>query len=82
MAIIERHSLSDLEQRGRAKVVLLSWQKLGLNYTASGYGGKIPTTHMVKLPGSNRWRRVYIAIYSNSGTCYVPKGKDWIVIND
>ena len=48
--------------------------------TQSGYGRKLPTQWMVKLPGSNRWRRVYCCIYSNIGTCYVTKGSDWIVI--
>jgi hypothetical protein len=52
----------------------------GLSYTATGYGRKIPTTKMVRLPGNPRWRRVYCCIFSNSGTCYVTKGKDWIVV--
>jgi hypothetical protein len=78
MAIIARHSLSELE----SKVEPLWWQKAGLNYTASGYGSKIPTRYMVRLPGSKRWRRVYCAIFSNSGPCYVPHGEDWIVIHD
>lgn len=43
--------------------------KMGLCYTATGYGAKIPTTIMVKYNGV--WRRVYCRIYSNSGTCYV-----------
>lgn len=37
--------------------------------TASGYGGKIPTSHMIRYAG--RWRRVYVMCYSNSGTAYV-----------
>jgi hypothetical protein len=75
--IVARHSLLDLEW----KVELLSWQKQGLSYTASGYGRKIPTTQMVRLPGSPRWRRVYCCIYSNIGTCYVTSPKGWIVIS-
>jgi hypothetical protein len=78
MAIIARYSLSELEHR----VVELWWQKQNLSYTASGYGRKIPTRHMVKLPGAAKWRRVYCCIFSNAGTCYVEKGKDWIVITD
>jgi hypothetical protein len=63
------------------KQSVLPWQKAGLSYTASGYGRRIPTTHMVKLPGGNRWRRVYCCIYSNAGTCYVPaKDGSWTVI--
>ena len=75
--IIARHSLESLEH----KEVLLPWQKAGLSYTASGYGSKIPTAQMVRLPGSQRWRRVYCCCYSNAGTCYVVSGKDWIVIH-
>ena len=37
--------------------------------TASGYGSKIPTRHMLRYAG--RWRRVYVMQYSNSGTAYV-----------
>lgn len=37
--------------------------------TADGYGGKIPTCHMIRYVG--RWRRVYVMCYSNSGTAYV-----------
>lgn len=75
--IITNYNIEDLEN----KTELLWWQERGLSYTASGYGRKIPTTRMIKLPGSPRWRRVYCCIYSNIGTCYVTKGKDWIVIN-
>lgn len=37
--------------------------------TVSGYGGQIPTRHMVRYLGV--WRRVYVMIYSNSGSAYV-----------
>jgi len=66
----------------------LAWQLRGLSYTASGYGRRIPTAHMVQLPGSSRWRRVYCCIFSNAGTCYVdgPRGADgkraWVVVTD
>ena len=76
MTIIARHAIEDLEH----KYEPLWWHEKGLSYTASGYGKKIPTPNMVKLPGSNRWRRVYCCIFSNAGTCYVTSGKDWIVI--
>jgi hypothetical protein len=74
--ILKTYNLEDLEH----KTELLWWQKQGLSYTASGYGRKIPTPKMVKLPGSNRWRRVYCCIYSNAGTCYVDTPDGWIVI--
>jgi hypothetical protein len=67
MKIIARYYLDELEHKEK----LLWWQERGLSYTATGYGQKIPTTNMVKLPGSNHWRRVYCCIFSNIGTCYV-----------
>ena len=43
-----------------------------------GYGRKIPTGRWLKV--RNRWRRVYVCIFSNSGTAYVViDGKDWVV---
>jgi hypothetical protein len=39
------------------------------NRNASGYGGKIPTAHWVRY--NERWHRVYIMCYSNSGTAYI-----------
>lgn len=41
----------------------------GLSFTASGYGAAIPSPRMVKFNG--RWRRVYVRIFSNSGTAYI-----------
>lgn len=77
MAITAHFELTDLEH----KQALLPWQAAGLQYTRSGYGSRIPTSHMVKLPGSPRWRRVYCCIWSNSGTCYVPdRTGNWTVI--
>ncbi len=76
--IIARHSLADL----KSKDVPLRHHLAGLQYTRSGYGGKIPTARMVQLPGSPRWRRVYCACYGNGATCYVLSGKDWIVIDE
>jgi hypothetical protein len=75
--IIDHYSLSDLER----KQVVLSWQAQGLQYTRSGYGKKIPTSWMIRLPGSPRWRRLYVCCYSNSGTAYVTVGKDWVTID-
>jgi len=74
--IVARYDISDLEHK-RAP---MAHHKLGLNWTASGYGRKLPTELMVKLPGSPRWRRVYCCCYSNAGTAYVMSGKDWVVI--
>lgn len=43
--------------------------------TQTGYGKAIPTRYMVRFNG--KWRRVYCAIFSNSGTLYIkaPKGE-------
>lgn len=41
----------------------------GLSWTASGYGRAIPSRTMIKFNG--RWRRVYVRIFSNSGTAYI-----------
>lgn len=37
--------------------------------TVTGYGGKIPTSHMIEYLGV--WRRVYVMTYGNGGTPYV-----------
>ncbi len=47
----------------------LWWQKQGLQYTASGYGSKIPTSKMVKI--GKKIYRLYCVIYSNIGSCYI-----------
>lgn len=52
-----------------ARETELWWQKQGLSYTATGYGRKIPTRHMVQVNG--KWRRVYCCQISNAGTCYI-----------
>jgi len=54
----------------------LWWHTAGKQYTASGYGKRIPTPYVVRLSG--RWRRVYCCVFSNIGTCYVegPRGED------
>lgn len=75
--IVASHNLEDLEQ----KHAPMEHHKRGLSYTRTGYGKKIPTDRMVRLPGSNQWRRIYVCIFSNIGTAYVTQGKDWIVIN-
>jgi hypothetical protein len=78
MAIVARHDVRDLPHK-RAP---LAWQRAGRQFTASGYGRRIPSEIMVQIPGSPRWRRVYVCCYSNAGTSYVESGpdKDWIVI--
>ena len=50
----------------------LTWQTMGLTYTASGYGAKIPTEWFVQV-GSRKYR-VYVCQYSNNGTAYICRG--------
>lgn len=63
-----------------SKIDPLPWQELGLSYTASGYGSRIPTRHKVKFNG--RWRRVYCRIYSNVGTLYIGRLSDNLIVGD
>jgi len=70
------------------RVVTLPRQKAGKTFTRTGFGRRIPTSYMVQIPGSPRWRRVYCCVYSNAGTCYVEgakqdrKRRSWIVVSD
>lgn len=57
----------------------LDWQRAGLQETATGYGSKLTSTRVVRLPDS-RTRRVYITCYSNVGTAWIVLGgRKWIV---
>lgn len=72
MAIVDRLQIENLEHKVTDAPIFRS---------KDGYGRKIPTCHMVKLPNTNKWRRVYLCIFSNSGTQYIEdKNGDWIVI--
>ena len=62
-----------------SKIQLLPWQLKGLSYTATGYGKRIPTIHMVKY--KDKWRRVYCCIFSNVGTCYIGKLSDNLIVS-
>jgi hypothetical protein len=42
---------------------------LGLSYTRSGYGSRLPQPHKVRHEG--RLRRVYMVCWSNSGTPFI-----------
>ena len=48
---------------------LLEWQRRGAQFTATGYGTKIPTSKVIKW-SDGKVRRVYCDIYSNAGSCY------------
>ena len=61
-----------------ARINRASHNVLGLSYTASGYGSRIPTNYMVRIGA--RWHRVYCAQYANVGSLYIrsKQGKQWI----
>lgn len=48
---------------------LLDWQRRGLQYTATGYGTKIPTSKVIKW-SDGKVRRVYCDVFGNVGSCY------------
>jgi hypothetical protein len=51
--------------------------------TADGYGGRIATRYMVRLPGdSARWRRVYAMCYGNAASIYVTVRGTIVFIDD
>lgn len=53
--------------------------RAGLTYTATGYGQRIPTEHMIRTHG--KWRRVYCCIFSNIGTLYIGKLSEGQIVN-
>lgn len=69
---------SFLTVRADHKDAPLWWQLRGLTYTATGYGKRIPTRHMVRFNG--RWRRVYCCIFSNASGLYIGKLSDGLTV--
>jgi hypothetical protein len=63
-----------------SKIDPLPWQTMGLQYTATGYGKRIPTRYKVRFNG--KWRRVYCRIYSNIGTLYIGKLSDNLIVGE
>ena len=47
----------------------LWWHEQGLQYTATGYGKRIPSRFKVYFEG--KWRRVYVTQYSNVGSAWI-----------
>ncbi len=45
----------------------------------TGYGKQIPTPFMVRTI-DQKWRRVYVACFSNIGTAYVKHGKQRTIV--
>lgn len=50
------------------------------NRSRTGYGKKLSTSYRVRV-FDNKWRRVYCACYSNSGTCYIISGGKRFVVS-
>jgi hypothetical protein len=48
----------------------LPWQRQGLQETASGYGAKLTSSRMIRLP-DGRTRRIYITRYGNIGSLWI-----------
>lgn len=49
-----------------------------LQRSVTGYGPKLPTPYMFRI--ANRWHRVYVVNYGNSGSSYVAiKGKRYFL---
>lgn len=57
----------------------LRWQLQGLQYTATGYGRKIPTEWVIRYNGKNY--RLYCCTYSNVGTTYIIVGGEWFIVS-
>jgi hypothetical protein len=58
----------------------LPWQRMGLQYTASGYGSKIPSSKVVRFL-DGKIRRVYITIYSNAGSAWITLGGERLFLH-
>lgn len=65
--------------RAEYKRAPMRHHRAGLTYTATGYGKRIPTEHMIEHNG--RWRRVYCCVFSNIGTLYIGKLSDGQIVN-
>ena len=59
----------------------LDWQRKGLQYTASGYGDKIPSRIVIQC-ADRRWRRVYISQFSNAGSAYLLINRQRLYLHD
>lgn len=56
----------------------MTHHNLGLSYTATGYGSKLPTRYKVFF--DNRWYRVYSVCFSNVSTEYIVSRGDKITV--
>jgi hypothetical protein len=59
----------------------LPWHKAGLSWTASGYGAKIASHRMVRLPNGRKYR-VYVTQISNAGSAWITLGGKKLYLRD
>ena len=57
----------------------LWWHLRGLQETASGYGRRLNTGRVVKLP-DGRTRRLYVTQFSNAGTAWILLDGERVVV--
>lgn len=69
----------DYSQKFEVIEVPLWWQVKGLQYTATGYGSKIPTKYKMRL--NKKLYRIYCSVFSNIGTLYILKNKQKIIVD-
>ena len=58
----------------------LSWHKLGLQQTASGYGKKLTTRY--KIAHKGRTYRVYACVFGNAGSSFIIVRGEKIFLSD
>jgi len=77
---IEQNKLEYLADSYEVKDNPLWYHLAGLSQTASGYGGKLTSSKMLRIKGEKIWRRIYVMCYSNNGTSYILiKGRKVII---
>jgi len=64
----------------KARYMPMPHHLAGLQWTASGYGRRIPMRYMVQWCG--RWRRVYVCQISNAGTAYIGRLSDGVTVQE
>ena len=58
----------------------LSWHKLGLRETASGFGKKLTTRY--KIAHKDRLYRVYATVFGNAGSAFIIARGEKIFLSD
>lgn len=65
----------------KVTIKMLSWQRQGLQQTASGYGRKLTTVYILESP-DGRKRRVYAVCYSNAASFYIIVNGEPVFLRD